>query len=149
MKKLLAVCSFSLLVAGCAHQEAGYGSAGGFAPFYGDCLMDSAYSLGPSYEDPCRNGGHRIYPYGSPESTNAIAQRASVVGHARHRPEPRVISRPETGEGSGGSSTTSSLGQGSGSGSGFAASGSHAPSAPAAPPSAGFSSPPASQPAPH
>ena len=160
MKKLLAVCSFGLLVAGCAHQSTGYGSGGGFAPMYGaDCLMDSSYSLGPSYgfgawdEGPCRNGGRRIYPHSSPEATNAIAQRASVVGHTRHRHDPRVITRPETGEASGGSSASSSIGQGSGSGSGFAAAGSHAPSAPAAPaaavPSPSFSSPPAPQPAPH
>ena len=168
MKKLLAVCSFSVLVAGCAHQGAGYGSGGGFGPIYGaDCLMDSAYSLGPSSyalgpsygygaldEGLCRNGGRRIYPYTSPESTNAIAQRASVVGPTRHRPDPRVITRPETGADSGGpsaSSASSSIGQGSGSG--VASIGTHAPAAPAAPaaaaPSPALSSPPASQPAPH
>ena len=156
MKKLLAVCSFSLLVPGCAHQSAGYGGAGAFGA---DCLMDSAYSLGPSYgfgawdEGPCRNGGRRIYPHSSPEATNAIAQRASVLGPARHRPDPRVITRPETGVSPGGSSASSSIAQGSGSGSGFAAAGQHMPSAPAAPaapaPSPSFSSPPAPQPAPH
>src|SRR3981081_3147214 len=129
MKKLLAVCSFSVLVAGCAHQGAGYGSGGGFSSIYGaDCLMDSAYSLGPSSyalgppsgygalaEGTGRDGGPRIHPSTSPESTNAIAQRASIVGPTRHRPDPRVITRPETGADSGGpsaSSASSSLGQG-------------------------------------
>jgi hypothetical protein len=157
MKKLLAVCSFTLLVAGCAHQSTGYGSAGGFAPLFApECIMDSAYSLGPSYgpgawdDGLCRNGGRRIHRYSSPESTNAIAQRASVVGHTRHRPDPRVITRPETETGVS-SGASSSVAQGSG----FAGSGSSAP-APPAPSGSGagvsFSpsvSSPASRPAPH
>jgi hypothetical protein len=155
MKKLLAVCSFTLLAAGCAHQSTGYGSAGGFAPLFApECIMDSAYSLGPSYgpgawdDGLCRNGGRRIHRYSSPESTNAIAQRASVVGHPRHRPDPRVITRPETGVSSGASSSVAE-------GSGFAGSGSSA-SAPPAPAGSGagvsFSpsvSSPAPRPAPH